>query len=77
MVLGDGLTLTAAGVAGGLVLGVAIARLAAPILKGVDATDPPTFVAGTVTVLFVAVLAILGPAIRAMRTDPAKTIRAD
>lgn len=77
MVLGDGLTLTAAGVAGGLVLGVAIARLAAPILEGVDATDPPTFVAGTVTVLLVAVLAILGPAIRAMRTDPAKTIRAD
>jgi putative ABC transport system permease protein len=57
------------------VLGVLIARLASPILFGVSATDPVTFVAVTAMVLLVSVASILAPAMRAMRVDPAKTLR--
>ena len=75
LVLADGFKVTLAGVGVGLVLGVLIARLASPILFGVSATDPVTFVAVTAMVLLVSVASILAPAMRAMRVDPAKTLR--
>ena len=53
------------------------AALARPILIGVSATDPLTFGGVTVTVLTVALLSIVGPAWRAMRTDPARTLRGE
>lgn len=77
MVLFEGLKVIAAGIAGGLLLGLAIARLAVPVLQGVTPTDPPTFLIVTLTVLAVAVASILAPALRAMRMDPARTLRAD
>jgi predicted permease len=77
MVLSDGLKVTAIGLVAGLVLGLGIAKLASPVLEGVNATDPGTFLSMTATVLFVAVLAILGPAIRAMRTNPSATLRGE
>ncbi len=77
LVLSEGLKVTGAGVVVGLLLGVAIAKLAAPILEGVAPTDPATFAAGTAVVLITAVISILGPALRAMRLDPARTLRAD
>ncbi len=77
MVLFDGLKVIGVGIAAGLMLGLGIARLASPILDGVTPTDPATFLVVTMTVLAVAVVSILGPALRAMRMNPARTLRAD
>jgi len=77
LVLVDGLKVTGIGIVGGLLMGLGIARLAAPILEGVTPTDPATFLAVTCIVLAVAVASILGPALRAMRLDPARTLRTD
>ena len=77
LVLVDGLKVTLIGMAAGLALAIAIARLAAPVLFGISPTDPVTFAAVTATVLLVSILSIAAPAFRAMRTDPARTLRAD
>ena len=77
MVLGDGLRVTLAGMAVGLILGLAIAKAASPLLEGVTPTDPVTFITVTVVVFVVAVLSVLGPAVRAMRLDPARTLRGE
>jgi ABC-type lipoprotein release transport system permease subunit len=77
MVLHEGLRVTVRGVIVGLILGAGMAALARPILIGVSATDPLTFGGVTVTVLTVALLSIVGPAWRAMRTDPARTLRGE
>jgi predicted permease len=77
MVLVDGLRVTLAGVAVGLVLAIGLGKIAAPVLQGVSPTDPLTYAGTTLAVLGVALLSILAPAIRAMRTDPARTLRAD
>jgi putative ABC transport system permease protein len=77
MVLADGLRVTLAGAAVGLVLAVGLAKVAAPVLEGVSPTDPLTYAGTTLAVLAIALLSILAPAIRAMRTDPARTLRAD
>ncbi len=77
LVLVDGLKVTAIGMAIGLVLAVGFARLAAPVLFGISPSDPVTFGAVTATVLLVSIASIAAPAFRAMRTDPARTLRAD
>lgn len=75
LVLADGFKVTLAGVGVGLVLGALIAKLASPVLFGISAMDPVTFASVTVTVLLVSLVSILAPAMRAMRVDPAKTLR--
>jgi putative ABC transport system permease protein len=77
MVLIEGMKVIGVGIAAGLLLGVAIAKIASPILEGVSPTDPATFLVVTAAVLAVAVASILGPAVRAMRMSPARTLRAD
>src|SRR5690606_27005606 len=68
-------------VATGVVCGVIAAALGAGLLKsllfGVDATDPGTYLAAGLVVWVVALAAAAVPAIRAMRIDPARTLRAD
>ena len=65
----------------GIVTGLAAARVAVTLLEafvwGTSPTDPVTF--GTVAALFLAVAAIasIAPALRILRLDPAKTLRAD
>jgi len=77
LVLRRGLAL----VAGGLVLGVGGAfgatRLIQQQLFDVDPTDPGTFVAVSALFMVVAVVACLVPALRAVRTDPVKTLQAE
>jgi predicted permease len=77
MVLSDGLKVTLIGAAIGVVLGLVIGQFAAPILYGVSPRDPGTLIMVTATVLAVSILAVFGPAVRAMRLDPARTLRGD
>ena len=65
----------------GLVIGVAMAliltRALGAMLHGVTPTDPWTFATVVMVTGVVAVLASVGPARRAGRTDPAKVLTAD
>jgi predicted lysophospholipase L1 biosynthesis ABC-type transport system permease subunit len=65
----------------GVLLGVLLARTAARLLDhfvwGVSRTDVTTFAAVAVFALAVAVVSSLGPALRILRLDPAKTLRAE
>jgi predicted permease len=66
-------------VAGGVVIGIAVAFVAARLLSGflfgVSTTDPTTFVTVSVFLMLVAVVASLLPAIRASKIDPMVALR--
>jgi putative ABC transport system permease protein len=66
----------AAGALVGFVLAAASGRLLATMLFGVRPGDPLTFALVVMVLLATAVLAIVGPALRAARIDPAVTLRA-
>jgi len=77
LVVRQGLVLTAAGVACGLVAGAAGAQALRSLLFGVSALDPITFGGGAMLFLAVALAATLGPARRATRVDPMIALRAE
>ena len=71
LILRDGLKLTAAGLALGMVGALLTSRLIASMLYTVSATDVATYLGVTVVLVAVAVLASFLPARRATRVDPA------
>ena len=75
MVIGEGLSMTLAGIVAGLLAALGLTRLLGNLLYGVSATDP--FSLGSVAVLFsiVALAACYLPARRAMRVDPVIALR--
>jgi predicted permease len=75
LVLRQGLGLVLAGVAAGLVLAVAAARLMASQLVGVSPFDTLAFGATVLVVLTTAVVACLVPARSAMQIDPLTAMR--
>jgi len=75
LVLRQTLALTAAGVAIGLVLSLAMTRLVAGFLNGVSPFDPLTYVAVSVFLAVVGLLASSLPARRATRVDPVIALR--
>ena len=76
-VIVPGLTIALVGVAIGSLGALAATRLMQSFIWGVKATDPITFIAVVVTLLGVALLASVVPALRVLRLDPAKTLRAE
>jgi predicted permease len=77
LVLSQGLGLTIAGVAVGLVGASWLAHLIAALLYGVEPTDALTFVCVSAALIGVASLASYIPARRASRVDPVIAMRAD
>lgn len=66
---------TGAGVLGGIAMAMAARSFLASFLAGVASTDPVTIAAVAVSLLIVAFMAALGPALRARRIDPAAVLR--
>jgi putative ABC transport system permease protein len=75
LVVGEGLRLSAAGMIVGLVGALAVTRVMASLLVGVNPTDPITFVAIVGLFAAIAVTASWVPARRASRLDPMSAIR--
>jgi len=75
LVLRQGLTSTLIGIAIGLILSAAIARLMVNLLYGVSPTDPVTYTSASVLWLLVAAAASYLPALRASRVDPIEVLR--
>lgn len=75
LVLGDGLRLTGAGIAAGLVGALMVTRALQSMLFDVRATDPVTFAALSGLLLGVGLLACYIPARRATRVDPMDALR--
>jgi putative ABC transport system permease protein len=70
LVLGHGMTLTAAGIVIGGIAAAMLTRFMASLLFGVPPSDPPTFIAIALLVVLMALLACWIPARRASKVDP-------
>jgi len=75
MVLAHGILLAGLGVAAGLALSAVLGRALEGLLFGVGATDGPTLVGASLTLLATAVLAAWIPARRAAHVDAAVSLR--
>jgi len=77
MVLAEGARLAAAGLAVGLAVAYPLTRFIQGMLYGVGATDPLVLAGLVASVMGVACLATLIPAIRAVRADPMTVLRTE
>ena len=77
LVVGQGMAVTAAGLALGALLAVAASRALSSLLYKVEPEDPLTFLAVGILLAATALLATLLPARRASRLDPACTLRVE
>ena len=75
MILGQGMLLIVAGIALGLIASLVLMRLMKSLLFGVSETDPLTFVAITLLLSLVALIACYIPARRATKVDPLVALR--
>ncbi|HEX2456602.1 MAG TPA: ABC transporter permease [Vicinamibacterales bacterium] len=73
----DGMVLALVGVAIGVVVALASARVLSAFLFGVDPTDPMTFAAVSIVLLAVALLASYVPSRRALKVDPIVALRSE
>ena len=77
LTLASGLRLTAAGVAIGWVVSLALARVLSAMLFATSERDPLIFAAVPAALLAVAALASMAPALRAARVDPVVALRSE
>ena len=75
LVVQSGVKIAGAGVAIGLVAAALLTRMLASLLFGVTPLDPVTFVAAPAVLVVTALAACVAPALRAVRIDPAVTLR--
>ena len=75
LVVGQGMMLALIGVAIGVIASFFLTKFMATLLFGVSATDPLTFVAISVLLIGVSIVASLIPARRAMKVDPMVALR--
>jgi putative ABC transport system permease protein len=75
MIIGQGLALALAGVAIGLTASFALTRLLRGLLFGISATDPLTFIAISLLLTLIGLLASWLPARRASKVDPLVALR--
>jgi len=77
MVIVEGMSPTLVGIAAGTIAAIASAKVMETLVFGVSASDPLTLGAVGATLAFVALLASLVPAYRALRFDPVNVLRAE
>ena len=75
LILRQGVAMTVAGVALGMVAAAALTRLIKAFLYGVTPLDPVTFAGGLLLMLCVALAASYIPARRATKVDPMAALR--
>ncbi len=75
LVVGQGLRLSAAGIAAGIVAALALTRVMTTMLVGIKATDPLTYAAMAALFFAIAALACWVPAWRASALDPTTALR--
>jgi putative ABC transport system permease protein len=75
MILGQGMAVILIGIVLGLGAAFGLLRLMKSFLFGVSETDPLTFVAITLVLTIVALLACYIPARRATKVDPLEALR--
>jgi ABC-type antimicrobial peptide transport system permease subunit len=71
------LRLAAIGAASGLAIALGGAQIMKSLLFAVDPRDPITFVGVTILLGLIAIVACVGPALKASRVDPMTTLRAE
>jgi len=77
MVLNDGLIIAVAGIVAGTASAWALAKVLSGLLYGITPTDPVSFVAASLGLLGLTLLASYIPARRAARIDPIRALRAE
>lgn len=77
LIVGQGMILTAVGIAAGVAMGLALTRFISSLIFGVSVTNPATFALVALLLIVVALLASYIPARRATKGDPMMALRSE
>jgi putative ABC transport system permease protein len=77
LIVREGMTIGAAGIALGVVIAIGMSRLLSALVFGVSVWDPMTYAGVLAALAAIALVACLVPALRASRVDPMQALRLD